>query len=673
MIMLQRLMMRMLICLVLCAASVATARAGYVYVLNDDPAAPGCRIYGFRVNEVTGALTLLPGFPVNTGGLGVNALVSERMTIDVARRRLYVINDGADTVSAYSINPSTGALTALPFSPISLGAGTWNSIAIHPSGSPLVLGDGNTTAPQVLSFQITATTATPAAGSPYTTGSAPAFSAVFSPDGNYYYGGGNMGAVIGGFSVNPSTGVLTVLPGAPFPTVTGNPLAYAMDQAGRLFTVTTTPELRAFTSPSGILTPVAGNPFSPSGLTQRRDGLVHPNGFYMVAGNSGNNVGVYQIGGSGAGTTLTAVSGSPFASGGTTANAIALTKPGTFLYLANRLSRNLTTYGVNTGTGVLTNLGVQASNTMGTAGFLNGIAYLPPVANKSRSDFDGDGRSDISVYRAATWHLLRSTAGLTSIQWGVANDVPVPSDYDGDGKADIAVRRPTGQGDPARSYVYILQSSNNTLRADQFGSNGDLAWITGDWDGDGLADPAVFRGIAGSPCGGNGVWYFRPSGSPGVDFRYICWGLNSDRLLNGDFDGDGQQDAAVFRSSDGVNYIRKSSDGLLRAVLWGAASDKLVPADYDGDGTTDLAVYRPSASAWFILNSSTGQSTVVTFGFSTDTPVPGDYDGDGRDDIAIFRPIDGSWHIRNSGSGTFSSQLFGQNGDIPIQSTFYQP
>ncbi len=670
----QTFVLRILFCLMLCLGSVISVQAGYLYVLKDDPAGAGNQVYGFQVNELTGALTLLPGFPVSTGGLGVNALVCERMTIDKENKRLYVINDGADTVSAYSINSLTGALTAMPFNPIALGAGTWNTISVHPSGSPLVIGDGNTTMGRLLSFHITATTATAAAGSPYSINPASAFSSVFTQDGNHVYVGGNMGAFFAGFRVNPATGVLSTLVGSPFSSVTGNPVAYATDAEGRLFMVTATPELRAFTTTaSGNPTAVSGNPFPPSGITQRRDGLIHQNGFYIVAGNSGNNVGVYQIGGSGASTTLTAVTGSPFATGGTTANALALNYGGNFLYVANRLSRNLTAFGVNLASGQLTSLGVQPSNTIGTTGFLNGMSYLPPaVTNKTRTDFDGDGRADLSVFRSSSgvWHLLLSSASHVSAQWGEMGDVPAPSDFDGDGKADIAVWRSAGQGDPNRSYFYILQSRTNTLRAEQFGMTGDFTPVIGDWDGDGRADLAVYRP---DTTGGPSYFFYRPSASPGTDFLSIQWGGPNDKPLNGDFDGDGRQDAAVFRPAQGVWYIRQSSDGTLRAVNWGALSDKAVPADYDGDRKTDVAVIRPSNNAWYILQSSDNQFFVLQFGLNQDIPVPADYDGDGSDDIAVFRPSNGAWYRRLSSNGTVIGQQFGQNGDTPVPNSFFVP
>ncbi|HVF31359.1 MAG TPA: beta-propeller fold lactonase family protein, partial [Pyrinomonadaceae bacterium] len=353
-----------------------TAHGGFLYLLNDD--STGNRIYGFQVNESTGQLTLLAGFPVSAQIGGINNIVSERMTVDAANRRLYVINEGSDTVTAYSIDSTTGAISPMPFSPIGLGAGTWNTVAVHPSGSPLIVSNG-ATGTGASSFIVTPTTITGATGNPFLVGATSAFSSTFSRDGAYFYTGGNTGTVIAGFSVNASNGVLTALPGSPFAAGGTSTIAYATDAAGRFFGVDNAFNLRIFTTSSGVLSPTAGSPF-PSGMTQRRMGLVHPNGnFYFVAGNTGNNVGVYQISGSGSATTVTAVPGSPFATGATTANVIALNRDGTYLFVGNRISRSVTTFSVNPSTGVLANLGSQASNTLGAVGAIDGIGYLPDL------------------------------------------------------------------------------------------------------------------------------------------------------------------------------------------------------------------------------------------------------------------------------------------------------
>jgi peptidoglycan/xylan/chitin deacetylase (PgdA/CDA1 family) len=226
------------------------------------------------------------------------------------------------------------------------------------------------------------------------------------------------------------------------------------------------------------------------------------------------------------------------------------------------------------------------------------------------SDFDGDGKSDVAVFRPSTsiWYLNQSSEGIVSKQWGDPTDIPVPGDYDGDGKTDVAVFRPSTK-----------------------------------------------------------MWYLNQS-SEGIVSKQ--WGDPTDIPVPGDYDGDGKTDVAVFRPSTKMWYLNQSSEGIV-SKQWGDPTDIPVPGDYDGDGKTDVAVFRPSTNMWYLNQSSEG---IVSkqWGDPTDIPVPGDYDGDGKTDVAVFRPSTSIWYL-NQSSGGIVWQQWGMLGDIPLPGTMIPP
>ena len=85
----------------------------------------------------------------------------------------------------------------------------------------------------------------------------------------------------------------------------------------------------------------------------------------------------------------------------------------------------------------------------------------PPPPPATPDDYDGDGKTDLAVYRPSTgvWFILNS-ASFTGRdqQWGVLGDIPVPGDYDGDGKTDLAVYR------PSTGVWFIINSASFTQR-----------------------------------------------------------------------------------------------------------------------------------------------------------------------------------------------------------------
>jgi subtilisin family serine protease len=255
----------------------------------------------------------------------------------------------------------------------------------------------------------------------------------------------------------------------------------------------------------------------------------------------------------------------------------------------------------------------------------NVSANLPARVVLDSGDYNGDGTSDIAVFRrqAGFW----SIRGIGQYYFGSAADIPTSGDYNGDGTSDIAIFQPS-------SGLWAVRAVTRAV----FGADGDIP-VPADYNGDGRTDMGIFREDLG-------LWRIR-------DFTKVYLGKAGDFPVPGDYEGlmDGKADFSIYRPSQGLWALR----GFSRFYL-GTLGDFPVPADYDVFPGDDLAIFRGTNGMWHIYGYSK-----YYFGQTGDKLVPADYDGDDIDDIAIFRDTLGFWSAMGK-----TTAYFGMGGDVPV-------
>jgi len=297
------------------------------------------------------------------------------------------------------------------------------------------------------------------------------------------------------------------------------------------------------------------------------------------------------------------------------------------------------------------------------------------------SDFDGDGRTDIRVFRSTqngfyTLNSINNSVTFNSFA-GAGTLNSSNDDYDGDGRNDLV----TFVADGTTRIWRILQTGTNTVRQVAWGSTAATDQVVpADYDGDGKADIAVYRRT-------NGIWYIIRSSDNQRQGEVFGLGPNDFGMV-GDFDKDGRNDLTVLRGGlvgGFAWFTRRSSDGVVQTIRWGGAAqpggDFIFPSsqiDVDGDGRQDHVIQRdPDVSVgatgdpvtYFIRRSSNAQPFVLQWGLDTDARLFGDYDGDGRTDFVARRTINGQyvWYIYQSSNGQGRAVTFGGTGDLFVE------
>jgi hypothetical protein len=201
-----------------------------------------------------------------------------------------------------------------------------------------------------------------------------------------------------------------------------------------------------------------------------------------------------------------------------------------------------------------------------------------------------------------------------------------------------------------------------------YGNPGDLPFM-GDWDGDGIETPGLYRQS-------DGFVYVRHSNTQGIADIEFFFGNPGDVPLVGDFNGDGRDTVSIWRSSHArvfiINDLGEDGAGLGAAEYYFDLDDSdVVPfvGDFDGDGIDTVGFYRASSGHVYLRNSNTAGPADVSFPYGTqgDQVLVGDWDGDGDDTVGAYRASNGrlSLNFENASGPEDWSGFVGFFGYLP--------
>ncbi len=310
----------------------------------------------YRANTSTGVLSFLNN--ANAGNSPYAVVLSPNGL------NAYVSNQLGDSVSAYSIDSTSGVLTAL-------GARVSNNasgLAMDRLGRYIWVANFGWNTVQTLT--IGAGGALVSAGTPISTGQGLPYAIAAHPTMDFVYVAHSSGFAITVHSVNPADGSLTLI--QTLSNAISSPAQMVIDPSGRFAYVATQGGgvcAYRISAINGQLTIAGCANFSGGGGTFAV--AAHPNGqyVYMTGDSVTNNVGVFAVNQ----TTgaLTQV-GSPF-SAGNKPRGVAVSPTGNYLYVTNYVGNSVSAFSIGGGGSTLTSLGAA----LASGATPQGIAIAP--------------------------------------------------------------------------------------------------------------------------------------------------------------------------------------------------------------------------------------------------------------------------------------------------------
>ena len=365
-------------------SGVTSAVNGFVYVAN----------YGsndvsmYTINASTGELTAMAPATI-AAGIGPQSVI-----VDPTGRFAYVANETSNNVSMYAINAGTGALTANG----TISAGNPESVTVDPSGRFVYVVDFSSN--NVSMYTINAGTGALTANGTIPTGSNPD-SVTVDPSGRFAYVANAGGNNVSMYTIDTSTGVLTSNGTIAAGT---NPISVTVDPRGRFAYVanygSANVSMYTINAATGALS-ANGSVASPN---LPRSVIVDPRGrFAYIADENLFRVLTYSI--DAATGTLTYISGGAGSSTGSGPCSVTVDPSGRFAYVANNGSNDVSMHTIDASTGALSWLGsvlvAAGTNPRSVVAVRAPVPRFAYVANR--------GSANVSMYA-----INPSTGALTA-------------------------------------------------------------------------------------------------------------------------------------------------------------------------------------------------------------------------------------------------------------------
>src|SRR5215213_5573450 len=260
------------------------------------------------------------------------------------------------------------------------------------------------------------------------------------------------------------------------------------------------------------------------------------------------------------------------------------------------------------------------------------ILSVSATDNSFKLDFDGDGRTDLALYREGSrdvniapqpsyWYFLNTHTGSWGVvHWGRTLDVPTPADYDGDGKTDFGIYR---------WWHFEIGDANEY-------------WL---------------------------------SKAGGYDVLVYEWEIGGYTKYNRNYVGDSRAEVGQLYQRNisqdpsqpcfvSIFFIGDFLDNTIRKTVGDTCNVNPipVPGDYNNDGRSEIAVFtNQTFKVWFPPYNPAYTVPDMVQSLNIDFPAVGDYDGDGKTDFAGTKAQNGRliWRIKRSLDGVETETDFG--------------